>query len=204
MRVLVSALLELDFQTFIGGHGYDIGGPPRGEPSGDDDGGGIGMAPILAVLLLTVGTVGLLIWLSPSSAAAKVKTAGRGGLVVGVIAVPLIVWAGSSGGDEKSLIVERATSRAGTPEFIVSLAEDDLNTLQTSRGKRAVRVECLGREGQVVLDAKQKWPFIAEPGYDYPHVHQRASREQLQQADRCRLRGTRVPLEADVEGALTG
>jgi hypothetical protein len=204
MRVLLSALLDLDLQTFIGGHGYDFRGSPSAEPSGDDGGGGIGMGPILAVLLLTFGTLGLLVWLSPSSAAAKVKTVGRGALVVGVIAVPLIVWAGSSGGDEQSLIVERATSRTGAAEFIVSLVEDDLNTLQTSRGKRAVRVQCLGRDGQVVLDAKRKWPFVDEPGYDYPHAHQPASREQLQQADRCRLRGTRVPLEADVEGALTG
>jgi hypothetical protein len=204
MRVLLSALLELDLPTFIGGHGYDVGGSPRSESGGDDGGGGIGTGPIVAVVVLTLVTVGLLVALSPARATAKVKTVGRGSLIVAVITMPLIVWAGSSGGDEKNLIVERATGRTGAPEFIVSLADKKVNTLATSNGKRTVRVECRGREGQVVLDAKQKWPFINEPGYDYPHAHQPASREQLQQADRCRLRGTRVSLEADVEGALTG
>lgn len=118
------------------------------------------------------------------------------------IATPLVLWAASSGGVEQSLIVERATGLTGAPELLVNLTDEDLNKLQTTRGRRAVRVECLGRGGQVVLDAKQRWPFINEPGYDYPHVHQRATRDQLVRADRCRLRGTRIRLEADVEGAL--
>jgi hypothetical protein len=79
-----------------------------------------------------------------------------------------------------------------------------LNTLNATNGKRTVRVECLGRGGQAVLDAKQKWPFVKEPGYDFPHAHQAASPEQVQRADRCRVTGTGVTLEADVEGALTG
>ena len=206
MRVLLSAFLELDFQTFIGGHGYDVGAAPRRESSGDDGGGGIGTGPIVAVVVLTLVTAGLLVWLSPARNTAKVKTIGRGALIVVVITLPLIVWAGSSGGedDREGLIVERATSRTGAPEFIVSLADAKMNKLATNNGNRSVRVECRGDEGEVVLDAKQKWPFINEPGYDYPHAHQPASREQLQEADRCRLRGPRVPLEADVEGALTG
>ena len=111
---------------------------------------------------------------------------------------------GVLGGDQKSLIVERATGMTGAPEFIVYLGEDDVNTLDTTNGKRAVRVECLGRDGKVVLDARQRWPFVNEPGYDYPHVHQAASPEQLQRAERCRLRGTRVRLEGDVEGPVSG
>ena len=35
-------------------------------------------------------------------------------------------------------------------------------------------MECLGRDG-LVLGARQRWPFVTEPGYDYPHVHQAAS-----------------------------
>jgi hypothetical protein len=84
----------------------------------------------------------------------------------------------------------------------VSLGEDDLNTLDTTHGRRAVRVQCVGRTGQTVVDATQRWPFIYEKGYEYPHIHQPASREQVQRADRCRVRGTRVRLEASVEGAL--
>ena len=78
-----------------------------------------------------------------------------------------------------------------------------MNTLETTDGRRAVRIECFDRDGQVILDAEQRWPFrVNEAGYDYPHVHQAATREQLQQADRCELRGTRVRLEADVKGVL--
>jgi hypothetical protein len=206
MRVLLSAFLELDFQTFIGGHTLDIGGSPRDDSGGDSDGGAIGTGPIVAVVLLTLVTAGLLVWLSPARTAAKVKTVGRGALIVAVITLPLIVWAGSSGGDdEEGLKVERSTSRTGAPEFIVSLGDEEMNTLATNNGKRSVRLECRGQDGEVVLDAQRKWPFRnKELGYDYPHTHQRVSWGQLQQADRCRLRGLQIPLEADVEGALTG
>jgi hypothetical protein len=155
------------------------------------------------VLFLALFTIALLVSLNSSGAIAKLKAFGPKALIVVVIAAPLIAWAASSSGDEKSLIIERWTNDTGAPELIVSLGKRDLNTLDATNGKRAVRVECVGREGQVVLDAKLRWPFLNDPGYDYPHVHQAASREQLQRADRCRLRGTRVRLEADVKGALT-
>jgi hypothetical protein len=213
-QLFLSALL--DFPIILAGHEGSITGkrsPDAG--SGAEDGGGIGMAPIIAVIVLAVVTVGLLVWLNRQEKASvgeqgagslKLRSVAPAGFIAAIIAMPLIVWAASSGGDEeKSLMVERSTSRTGAPEFILTLGEDDLNTLETTNGKRAVRVECLGREGQMVLDAKQRWPFRSkEPGYDYPHTHQAASRQQLQQADRCRLRGTRVRLEAEVEGALTG
>jgi hypothetical protein len=121
-----------------------------------------------------------------------------------VILAPLILWAASSGGGAaESLLVERATSRAGTPELIVYLGDKDLNTLKTTKGRKAVRLECLGRRGQVVLEAEQRWPFINERGFDYPHVHQPATVAQLHRVDRCRLQGTSVRLEADVEGVLS-
>lgn len=67
---------------------------------------------------------------------------------------------------------------AGTSELIVLLGEEDLNTLETTNGRKTVRLECVGRDGQVVLDAEQRWPFVDdEPGYDSPHAHQTASRE---------------------------
>jgi hypothetical protein len=205
VQLLLSASALLDFPFVLGGHGYDTGVMPRGEPRGDDDGeGGIGVGWIVAVLLLTLVTAALLVSLNPSNAWAKLKAVAPMASIVVIIAAPLLVWAGSSEGDEETLIVERASGVTGAPEFLISLADEDLNTLETTNGKRAVRVECLGREGQVVLDSEQRWPFISEPGYDYPHAHQAASAEQLQRADRCRLRGTRVRLEADVKGALTG
>jgi hypothetical protein len=212
ISLLLSISAALDFPIIVGGHGYDFGGSPPGESRDDNGGGGIGMASIVAVLLLTLVTVGLLLWLNRREKEARGENRLRALRVKSVlpvvfigilIATPLVVWTTSSEEDEETLIVERATGITGSPEFIVYLGDEDLNTLETTHGKRTVRVECLGREGQMVLDAKQKWPFINEPGFDYPHIHQAASREQLQQADRCRLRGTRVRLEADVEGAVT-
>jgi hypothetical protein len=203
MGALLAVFALLDFPFILGGHLYDVGGSPRGEPRGDDEAGGIGMASLIAVLIVTLVAVGLLVWLSPSSAGRKLKALAPMALPVAV-AAPLILWAATSGGDEKSLIVERATGLSGAPELIISLGDQGLNTLETTNGKRAVRVQCLGREGHVVLDAKLRWPFIiSERGYDSPHVHQSASAEQVRRADRCRLRGTRSRLEADVEGALT-
>lgn len=202
MQLLASVFSLLDLPTVIGGHTYDIGASSSRESGGDDGGGGIGTASIIAVLAVVLVTVGVLASLNPTSARRKARSAAPAALMVVIVAMPLVLWAASSGGVEQGLIVERATDLPGGPELLVNLADKDLNKLQMTRGRRAVRVECLGRGGEVVLDARQRWPFITEPGYDYPHVHQRATREQLVQAERCRLRGTRVRLEADVEGAL--
>ena len=59
---VVSALL--DAILFIAGHGDSITGNPApdGRPA-SDDGGGIGMAPIVGVVVLSVFAVGLLLWL---------------------------------------------------------------------------------------------------------------------------------------------
>ena len=202
MRVLA---LLLDVPFIEAGHQYDFRDVPPGESSGEGGGGGIGTVWIVAVGLLALVVVALFVSLNPSKAIARLKAVAPKALILVVIAVPLIAWAASSGGDEQqSLVVERWTNDAGAPELIIWLGEKDLNTLETTDGKRTMQVECVGRDGQVVLDAEQTWPFVDnEAGYDAPHAHQPASREQLQRADRCRLRGTRARLEADVTGALT-
>ena len=203
MRILA---LLLDVPFIEAGHQYDFRDVPPGESSGEGGGGGIGTVWIVAVGLLALVVVALFVSLNPSKAIARLKAVAPKALMLVVIAVPLIAWAASSGGDEQqSLVVERWTNDAGAPELIIWLGEKDLNTLETTDGKRTVQVECVGRDGQVVLDAEQTWPFVDnEAGYDAPHAHQPASREQLQRADRCRLLGTRVQLETDVTGALTG
>jgi hypothetical protein len=211
MQSLVFALL--DSSLVLAGHGYDFRSSPSGESAGDDDAGGLSMEWIAVVLLLAVVTVAVLMWLNRRErepgedhglSAVKLKSVAPLALILAVIATPLVVWTTSSGGDEKSLMVERWTSLKGAPELLVSLGEDDLNTRKTTNGRKTVRLECRGRQGQAVLDSKQKWPFVKEPGYEYPHAHQAASPEQVQRADRCRLSGIGAPLEAEVEGALTG
>jgi hypothetical protein len=204
MQLPLAELLGIEFPTIFGGHsGY--GTAPSREPSGGEEDGGIGMGTIVAVLALAAITVGMLYQFSSPSTKARLTTMAPVALLVLIIAIPLVAWAAFSGDDDKSLVVERSTSDAGKPELIVSLLEKELNTLDTTNGKRAVRIECLTSDGRVVLNARQKWPFRnRERGYDYPHTHQTATLEQRQRADRCRLRGTRVPLETDVEGALAG
>ena len=204
MQLPFAELLGVDLPLIFGGHsGYGTG--PSREPSGGEDEGGIGMGTIVAVLALTVITVGMLYQFSSPSTKARLKTVAPLAVLVLIIATPLVVWAGFSGGDEKSFVVERATSDSGKPQLIVSLVEEELNTLETTNGRRAVRLECLDDDGRVVLAARKKWPLrVGERGYDYPHTHQNTTLEQRQGADRCRLRGTRVPLETDVKGALAG
>ena len=201
MRLLA---LLLDVPSIEAGHQYDFRDVPPGESGGGEE-GGIGAPWIIAVVVLAVAAVAVLVSLNPSKAIARAKAAAPKALILVVIAAPLVAWAAFSSGDEQqSLTVERWTKDAGAPELIIWLGEKDLNTLETTNGKRTVQVECVGRDGQVVLDAEQTWPFVDnEAGYDSPHAHQPASREQLQRADRCRLRGTRARLEADVTGALT-
>jgi hypothetical protein len=203
----------LDSSLVLAGHGYDFRSSPSGDSAGDDDGGGLGVEWIAAVLLLTVVTVGILWWLNrrekePEDAtgmpAMKLRSVAPVLFTIAVIATPLVLWTTASGGDDKPLMVERFTSVTGAPELLISLGDEELNTLETTGGKKTVRVECRGRDGQAVLDARQKWPFIKERGYEYPHAHQAATSEQVQRADRCTVRGTGVTLEADVEGALTG
>jgi hypothetical protein len=193
--------------TILAGHGVDLGGSSR-ESDGDDGVAGLSTPWILAATGLALFTVGLLVWLNPSSnTSRKLKAiAPEAVLLVVLIATPIVAWSALSEvtGKSPSLIAERVSAGLnGGPELRVSLGEDDLNTLETTRGRKVVRVECVGRDRRVVLDAEQKWPFVNEAGYDYPHAHQPASRDELVRADRCRLRGTRIRLEADVEGTLT-
>lgn len=198
----VSFALLVELLDLVAGHGYDFRG--FRESSGGDDGeGGIGMASIIAVLVLALVTVGLLVWLSPSSTRAKLKAVAPRALTVVLIVMPLMVWAASSQGDDERLTVERASALTGSPELLVSLEDNDLNTLATTDGKRTVRLRCVDREGRVVVDAEQRWPLLSERGYEYPHAHHVASLQTVVRADRCRLVGTRIPLEAGVEGAVT-
>src|SRR5688572_19313292 len=167
MPLFLSSLV--DSVLILAGHGYDFAGSGARESGGADDGGGISMAVIAAVVGLAMITGGLLMWLG--RAAEPGRQGGRTlklgavvpvALIAAVIGAPLVLWTASSESDDKRLMVERWTSVTGAPELLVSLGEDDLNTLETTKGKKAVRLECRGRDGETVLVAKQKWPLIKE------------------------------------------
>ncbi len=204
----------IDGILILGGHGDTVTGNQvkTGTP---DDGSGIGMVPIVGAVLIGLCALALMSWLNrQEKESGDLAVDGGGamalnlravvplGFIVAVIATPLIVWTASSGGDEKNLTVERWTNDKGAPELLVSLPSKELNTLAGTRGKRSVRLECTGRDGQRVIVARQKWPFIREKGYEYPHAHQPATSDQVRRAEKCRLRGHRRSLKASVRGAL--
>ena len=210
-------LSTLDFTLVLAGHGDSITGNYRpGSSNPDDGGGGIGTAPIVIVVLLAIVTVAVVVWLNrqekdtdsgePSGARAgrplNIKTLAPVSLLVAVIAAPLILWTAASGGDDRTMIVERSISVKGKPEFLVALVKKDLNELDTTSGKRTVRVVCLDSGGRTLVSGDHKWPFVIERGYDYAHAHQPATAEEVQRAARCRLIGTTRKLEADVKGSL--
>jgi hypothetical protein len=200
LRVLHS-LLELDLP--LAGHGYELGERFGGERDRADSPDGLSTTWILAVTLLILATGAILVWLNPSLLA-KLRGAAPKALILLVIAAPLVAWTVTSRSNEKvaDLVVERWPGTNGVPELLVSLGSQDLNTFQFTGGKRLVRIECRGRDGKVVLKANKRWPFIFDEGYDYPHAHQAASREQLQRVDSCRLIGARSRLAASVKGVL--
>jgi hypothetical protein len=203
----------LDSALVLAGHGDSVtGNPMPGGDSSSEDGGGIATAAIVGVALLGLAVVAMLVWLNRQEReegagevarqAPKRRAVAPIALIAAVIAAPLIVWTASSGGDDDpSLIVERWTNDQGNPELIVSVPEQELSTLN---GKQPFRVRCTDSDGEPLLNENLARPFITEAGYEYPHVHQAATSEQVQRADECRLRRGRIALEADVSGALTG
>jgi hypothetical protein len=205
MQLLSFAVSQLDLPSVVAGHGYDVGNDVRSSGGrGSGGGGGISLYWILAGVVLTLFAVAVLVSLDPSAAMAILKKLAPGAAILGLVGAPLVAWTTLAGGGAKSLIVERWTNDAGIPELIFSIGKRDLNVLATNNGKGVVRLECVSREREVVLEAEQKWPFLDERGYDYPHVHQQGTREQVQQAESCRLIGTQVRLVAGVKGLLTG
>jgi hypothetical protein len=200
--------LGLDFlTTVLAGHGYDVGGSGR-ESDGEDEIAGLSMTWIMAAGGLALVTAGVLLWTNPKAKArltkVRWKAAAPKAVIVIIIAAPLLAWTATSREDEKTpdLRVQRSTALTGSPELLISLGEDDLNRPRTTGGKQAVRIICVGRDGKVVLNVRKKWPFMNELGYDYPHTHLVTTRAQVQRAQRCRLRGTHIPLAANVEGRL--
>ena len=121
-------------------------------------------------------------------------------IVIVLLAVaPLAIWAATSGGsgenDKQGLIVERGVSTTGEPELILSIA----GNVQVTSGATSVTIECLDKDGKVLVKGTQPWPFIEEPGYPYAHVHQVDSPEKVEGARRCRVLGTDTRLESKVQ-----
>ncbi|HVE68308.1 MAG TPA: hypothetical protein VNB64_06985 [Solirubrobacteraceae bacterium] len=108
---------------------------------------------------------------------------------------------GCSGGGETDpgrLIVERATATDGRAELLVSV--DGLAARQPDLVTPARRVGLLCTDGsaRTTVAGRHPWPFLAEPGFDRPHVHQPATPRQIERTARCRLTGTRLAVEGEL------
>jgi hypothetical protein len=120
-------------------------------------------------------------------------------LVVALVVTPLAIWAATSGGSKKNddpLLVERSVGLQGEPELLLSLTAKDVEVTNASS---SVQVECKNATGKVIITSSQPWPFVSEPGYNLPHIHQAAESNEIEQARTCAVLGTNKKLEAQVK-----
>ena len=131
------------------------------------------------------------------SAAGSRRVAGA--VAVAVAALLVVVALATSGGGEEpadALRVERAPNGA---EVLVYLKDREANVPATAGGATSVTVECLDRDGEVLLRAQQVWPFRDTDGGTLdPHVHMPLDPDRLPRVERCRVKGADPPLEGGV------
>jgi hypothetical protein len=134
----------------------------------------------------------------------RLRTVGLAAALAALVLVPLAIWGATSLSDEESteLRVETVAAEGGEPEIVVSLPGDDLNEPETVDGNRSVGLECLDATGAVEFRVEHLFPFTdTDGGTSPPHVHQQVSRRQLAAIERCRLDGTSVELEGELDAS---
>lgn len=135
------------------------------------------------------------------------------GVVVAAVvagAVLLTVAGGESDGEGEApprpvraaLTLEQFTRLdTGEPELLVSLATPQLNTLETTGGESVVLLECSDGAGTTIIRRPTEWPLEEEVGF-LPHIHQPASRTQLDSVRACTLTGPGIDFAGRVAGRL--
>ena len=118
-------------------------------------------------------------------------------VILALILAPILVWAATSGGSGDKLRIDQGVSVYGEPEIVVNVPIK-LNTPAEANNSTNVRLTCVDGGGNTVLATNQYWPFINEPGYPYPHIHQPVTPKQLQQIATCRVEGTKTKLEGSI------
>ena len=121
-------------------------------------------------------------------------------------AAGLILWSGcgdSSDDDEQptTLLVERGQNPRGSgQELVVSVQGRANRDPSAASSSSEVGLVCVDAAGKTTVVARHRWPFLDEPGYPYPHVHQPVSPQQLEATVRCRLTDTQFPIDGAVRG----
>ena len=108
--------------------------------------------------------------------------------ILALIVVPILIWAATSGGSGDQLRIDQGVSVYGEPEIVVNVPVK-LNNPAEAHNSPSVRLVCVDGGGKTVLATDQDWPFINEPGYPYPHVHQPVSDAQLKAVATCTVDG---------------
>jgi hypothetical protein len=133
------------------------------------------------------------------------RTVGLAAGLALLVLVPLGVWGVSALSEDESgeLTVETlAAPPGGNPQIVVSLPSEDVNVPETVDGARSVSLACLAQGGEVEFRVEHLFPFTdTDDGTEPPHVHQTVSSEQLEAIDSCRLEGTAVELEGELQSA---
>jgi hypothetical protein len=114
--------------------------------------------------------------------------------ILALIVVPVLIWAATSGGSGNELRIDQGVNVYGSPEIVVNVPKK-LNTPAEANNATSVRLTCVDSGGSTVLATTQVWPFITEPGYPLPHIHQPVTPAQMQQIATCRVEGTKTKLE---------
>lgn len=129
-------------------------------------------------------------------------------VVAGVVLLTVVV--GDSDGEGEgpprpvraSLTLEQFTRLdTAEPELLVSLATPQLNTLETTGAERVVLLRCSDATGTTIIRQPAEWPLEEEVGF-LPHIHQPASRKQLDSVRACTLTGPGIDFEGRVAGRL--
>jgi hypothetical protein len=117
--------------------------------------------------------------------------------ILALVVVPVLIWAATSGGSDNKLRIDQGVSVYGEPEIVVNVPKK-LNTPDEANNGSNVRLVCVDANGGTVLSTEQDWPFINEPGYPYPHIHQPVTPQQLQRIAKCRVEGTKTKLQGNL------
>jgi hypothetical protein len=117
--------------------------------------------------------------------------------ILALIVVPVLIWAATSGGTDDKLRIDQGVSLTGEPEIVVNVPRT-LNTPAETNNSANVKLVCVDAGGDLVLSTDQDWPFIIEPGYPLPHIHQPVTPQQLQRIAKCHLEGTKTKLRGNL------
>ena len=117
--------------------------------------------------------------------------------ILALIVVPILIWAATSGGSDNKLRIDQGVSVYGEPEIVVNVPKK-LNTPAETNNSANVKLICVDANGGTVIATDQDWPFINEPGYPYPHIHQPVTPKQLQRIAKCRVEGTKTKLQGNL------